>query len=90
MEISSALRASFFASISAFFVDTRGNLVIEANYAYEFSEDLAAVKIGDVNNGKWGFINKKGKIIIEAQFTHALSFSEGVAAVMTGDERNGK
>lgn len=46
-----------------------------------FNEGLAAVKI----NGKWGFINKKGKVIIEPQFENPISyrigFHEGLAAV---------
>ena len=46
------------------FMDAEGNIVIEAEYAYayEFSEDLAAVKIGDVNTGQWDISIKKGKL----------------------------
>src|SRR5208283_3536025 len=32
-------------------------------------------------NGKWGFINRAGKIIIIPQYTNAGVFSEGLAAV---------
>ena len=45
--------------------------------AWDFSEGLAAVKIG----GKVGFINKAGEIVINPQFDNAGSFSEGLARV---------
>lgn len=59
-------------------------VVIPAKYylAENFSEGLAAVKI----NGKWGFIDKTGKMVIPATFSGAKDFSEGLAAV----EINGK
>lgn len=50
------------------------------NYA-AFSEDLAVVAI----NGKYGFINKKGEIVITPQFDQARSFSEGLAVVKIGN-----
>jgi hypothetical protein len=37
-------------------------------------------------NGKWGYLNKAGKLIIGYQFDKALPFSEGLATVM----KNGK
>lgn len=45
------------------------------------SNELAAFEIG----GKWGFINSKGEIIIEAQYDQARSFSNGLAGVRTGE-----
>lgn len=38
----------------------------------------AAVKI----NGKWGYIDKEGKIVVEPVYDDARSFSNGLAAVM--------
>ena len=35
--------------------------------------------LGD--NGKWGFVNKKGKVVIEPEYDNAKSFSNGLAAV---------
>lgn len=35
--------------------------------------------------GKWGYIDKTGKVIIKPQFGVATHFSEGLAAVTTGD-----
>ena len=40
------------------------------------SEPLAAVRIGDVKTGKWGYINKEGKYVINPQFDAAGSFSK--------------
>lgn len=34
-----------------------------------------------VQNGKWGYINKIGKIIIKPQYGYAKHFSEGLAPV---------
>jgi hypothetical protein len=58
-------------------------------YGYEearnFSDGLAAVKPID-KGGKWGFIDKERKEVIEATFDWAWSFSEGLAMC----EPNGK
>ncbi len=35
-------------------------------------------------NGKWGFINRSGKIVIEPQFEYAAEFSENLAWVQNG------
>lgn len=37
-------------------------------------------------SGLWGFMDRKGKIIIEPQFQQAKSFSGGLAAVSNGDQ----
>ena len=37
--------------------------------------------------GKYGFINKTGKVVITPQFEFAESFSEGMAAVSVGGKR---
>ncbi|HDS30236.1 MAG TPA: WG repeat-containing protein, partial [Firmicutes bacterium] len=51
-----------------------------------FPEGLAPVMI----DGKWGFIDKTGKITINPQFDRAESFSEGLARVRLGDWKTGK
>ena len=43
----------------------------------DFSEGLRSVKQG----GRWGYINKEGKILIDPQFDNVYDFSEGVALV---------
>ena len=66
---------------SLVFIDRRGKEVINlgADYtmAQHFSEGLAAVQ--KKSTGKWGFINKKGKLVIDAKFNLVFFFSEGLA-----------
>lgn len=52
--------------------------------ALEFSDGLAAVRI----EGKWGFINMKGEVIIAPQFDLVGSFAHDLAEVLI-DERVG-
>ena len=37
-----------------------------------------------VENGKYGFMDKTGKLIIQAQFDNAYTFKEGLAGVNIG------
>jgi hypothetical protein len=53
--------------------DLKNSLVVTT----DFSEGLAGVKV----EGKWGFIDTNGKMVIPPQFDEALKFSEGLAAV---------
>jgi len=48
------------------------------------------VRIGDLEKGKYGFINKQGAMVIQPQFDFALSFSGGFAAVRIGSNETGK
>jgi hypothetical protein len=50
--------------------------------AADFSEGLAAVEVG----GKWGYIDKTGRMVIQPQFGSALRFYGGVARVSVGDK----
>ena len=52
----------------------------------EYNEGLAGVK--DVD-GKWGFIDKTGKLMIPCQWKKALFFSEGLAGVQDDNEKWG-
>lgn len=54
-----------------------GKLDIEVEDSKEFSEGLLAVK----NNGKWGYMNKKGDMVIDCLYESAGNFSEGLAVV---------
>lgn len=45
------------------------------------SEGYAAFE----KDGKWGFVNEKGKVVIEPKFDGAKSFSAGLAGVKKGD-----
>ena len=69
-----------------------GIIVINPQFdlANSFSDGLAAVRIGDVLTGEWGFVDKTGRIVINPQFDWAGSFSDGLAAVRIGDFETGK
>ena len=47
-----------------------------------FYDGLAAVRH---HNGKWGFVNEKGTLVIPAVFDEAYSFDEGVSRVVRND-----
>ena len=69
------------------FRDKDGNLVISPSYpkVQDFNDGLAAVQ---TTSGKWGYIDKTGKMVIEAKFSSEPSpFSEGYAVV---EKRDGK
>ncbi|MGG3806412.1 WG repeat-containing protein [Metabacillus fastidiosus] len=53
------------------------NIPPQYNWASPFSEGLASVEI----NGKDGFIDKKGKMVIKPQYGQAMGFSEGLSGV---------
>ncbi|MEJ2543276.1 MAG: WG repeat-containing protein [Calditrichaceae bacterium] len=66
------------------YIDKQGNIIIRP-YVYDngpdyFSEGLARF----VKNGKFGFFNEFGRIVIEAQWDFAYPFQDGKAAVCKG------
>ena len=42
-----------------------------------------------MQNGKWGYIDKSGKVVVNAQFEQAMPFSEGLAMVMVSGRKIG-
>lgn len=72
------------------YVEKSGQQIIPAQFSMcsDFSEGLAAVDSG----GKWGFIDRKGKMVIRPQFDGISldlgGFSEGLAAVYVGTFSN--
>lgn len=75
------------------FVDISGKPVIAAKWdeAMEFSEGLSAVKVGDYNNGKWGVIDKIGKVIVPPKYDMAYIEPMGDAEDVDGGRyENGK
>lgn len=66
------------------YLDENFNEVIPLIYTgiKRFSEGLAAVKTGNWANGKWGFINKKGELVIPCLFDKTFPFSDGYAKVV--------
>lgn len=71
-------------------INHSGDSVINLKYSHlgEFKEGLAAFT--PVNSDKNGFINTKGKVIVEPIWDQAMDFSEGRAAVAKGDYENAK
>lgn len=65
----------------AFAAEMTSEIAIAPQYedAKSFSNGYAAVK----KNGKWGYIDETGKVIVDFQYDWAGPFSEGVAIVMT-------
>ena len=47
------------------------------DYAWDFSEGFAAVRLGN----HWGYITLGGNFVIQPKFDWAYEFSEGLAAV---------
>lgn len=60
--------------------EAKGDAVFDAAKAFT-TDGYAAV----LQNGKWGFVNTDGEMVIECQYDDALSFSNGYAAVKKGD-----
>lgn len=50
------------------------------DYVDDFSEDLARVK----SEGKYGFVDRCGRIVVEPVFDEAISFSGGFSQVSKG------
>ena len=70
------------------YIDKKGRVVIPFNRydnTTDFSEGLAAVK----KDGKWGFVNKKGKEVIPLKYKFAGSFDKGLARVEHKDVYKG-
>ena len=70
------------------FIDTTGRVVLrpDCQAARAFSEGLAPACKGDCDdeNG-WGYIDKTGRFVIQAQFHHSLGpFRSGLALVCFG------
>lgn len=59
-----------------------GWLDLEVEDISSFNDGLARVKIG----GKYGFINKNGKKVIDNKYESTSNFSDGLALVMTDEE----
>jgi len=50
------------------------------------SDEESSALFSVVQNGKWGYIDKTGNIIIKPQFDRASAFSEGLAGVKIGNK----
>ena len=74
------------------YIDKQGNLAIKAefDFAHQFSEGLACVRIDKSGSEKWGYIDRTGKMVVAPQFDAVRDFSEGLAAVRIGEPKKGK
>lgn len=74
-------------------IDKDGDIVFEFAMAEGvgcFQEGLAPFYVlNDKNEAKWGFVDKKGNVAINPQFSVAYSFSNGLAAVANDKEKYG-
>jgi hypothetical protein len=68
------------------FIDTKGEVVIEPQFARAefFYEGLCAAQ--DWDSDKWGFIDKTGKFVVKPQYDEVERFSEGLGQVAVGDK----
>ena len=66
------------------YIDKTGHFVIEPqfNNALPFSEDMAAVMIGNVQFERWGYIDMTGSLVINYQYDRVRGFAEGLSPVM--------
>ena len=69
-----------------------GTFVINPQFddALSFSEGLAAVRIGDSETGKWGYIDTTGQMVINPRFDGVSGFTDGLAVVLVDDDERGK
>ena len=73
------------------YIDASGKVVIEVDrfIAFRpFSEGLAGVLAEVMKDGKtvrrWGYINRKGELVVSPRYKSVGKFSEGLAVVKTG------
>lgn len=70
-----------------YMIDKDGNVIETVKYAFApFSHGLARFMEDDL----YGYINKKGEVVIEPRFTWAKKFCNGLAAVQVRMEAGGK
>lgn len=74
-------------------INTKGELKFTLTNAEEvkiFSDGLAAFKeINDAGEEKWGFVDKEGKVKINAQFSNVGSFIDGKCPISNPDGKWG-
>jgi len=76
-------------SSTILFIDTRGKPAFSVSEDITvmggFHDDLLPVRRG----GKWGYMNKKGEMVIDFQYSLARPFSEGYAPVRLDETKPG-
>lgn len=68
------------------YIDKTGKMVItpKFNYADDFSEGMAIIRVGNDETGSFAYIDTSGKTVIKPKFKGAGIFSEGVAIADDG------
>lgn len=68
-----------------YLIDVEGNKVCETGFAdAKAPESFHYIAVAD-GNGKWGFIDRSGRLVIDYQYNDAKSFSDHLAAVKVVD-----
>jgi hypothetical protein len=78
------------------FINSKGNKVFTSKFRAgactaacefmpQFSEDLCVV---EDENGRFGYMDKTGKVVIPMKFSWACNFSEGLACVIVNESKN--
>jgi hypothetical protein len=63
---------------------------LKYDFVRYFSDGLAAIRIGDWGNGKWGFVDENGIEVVPVKYDDVVDFSDGLAKVRIGDYKTGK
>lgn len=65
------------------YINEQGEIAIDTVYEFarDFHDGFAAVKIRSIFGTRWGYINREGDIVITPKFDEAGEFSNGVAYV---------
>ena len=68
-------------------IDTTGQVVFSTTYGIwaSFSQEGLAIAHDD-DNGKWGYIDKTGQVVLPIEYDAAFPFSDGLAAVQINGE----
>lgn len=67
-----------------YLVDTKGRKISETGYFGAKAPESEGFVAVSNEEGKWGFINRQGELVIDYQYDDAYSFSQHLAAVQIG------
>lgn len=71
-------------------IDTNGNTLVTYPYPVVGTLSEGLIPFSPQENGKWGYLNEQGQVVITPQFTGALPFKNGRAPVNTSEDYNYK
>ena len=76
------------------YINKSGEVVItperEVCFCGVFCDGVALIQVGKTDSGKWGFMDRTGKFVIEPKFDWVKLFHDGLAQVRLGDTESGK